>query len=309
MSELRDFVGYAGVPPRVRWPNGARLAVSFVLNYEEGGEPSVLDGDPAGESMMHEIVGAPPVPGRRVVHVESMYEYGSRAGFWRLHRIFTEHGFPLTVFAVGQALERNPPAARAMAEAGWEVIGHGWRWIDYGDVPEDVERADIRRTNETIRRLTGQDPRGWFTGRLGERTRRLALEETDLLYDSDALADDLPYYVAGPRGPHLIVPYSLDCNDFKFLLPNGWTTGRDFFDYLVDTFEELYRESAHEPRVMNVGLHCRVVGKPGRANGLRRFLERLAGHDDVWVTTRAEIARHWLAACPPPGRDRGEVDG
>ena len=301
MSDDRDFVGYGGAPPAVRWPGGARLAVSFVLNYEEGGEPSIADGDPASESMMHEIVGAPSAPGRRTLHVESMYEYGSRAGFWRIHRLFTERGLPLTVFGVGQALERNPRAAAAMAEAGWEVVGHGWRWIDYGDVPEEVERADIRRTNETIRRLTGQEPAGWFTGRLSERTRRLALEEAELLYDSDVLSDDLPYYVPGPRGPHLVVPYALDCNDFKFLLPNGWITGRDFNDYLMDTFEELHAEGATAPRVMNVGLHCRIVGRPGRANGLRRFLDHLLTVPDVWVTTRREIASHWLASCPPDG--------
>ena len=298
-ADARDFIGYGGTTPATRWPNGARLAVSFVLNYEEGGEPSIADGDPASESIMHEIVGAPSAPGRRTIHVESMYEYGSRAGFWRIHRLFTERSLPLTVFAVGLALERNPEAAQAMADAGWEVIGHGWRWIDYGAVPEEVEREDIRRTNEAIRRLTGQEPRGWFTGRLGERTRGLALEETNLLYDSDALADDLPYYVESAGGPHLIVPYSLDCNDFKFLLPNGWVTGRDFHDYLVDTFEQLYAEGATAPRLMNIGLHCRVVGKPGRAHGLRRFLDFLAAYPDVWVTTRVEIARHWLEHCPP----------
>jgi putative urate catabolism protein len=300
-EEPRDFVGYGGAQPNVRWPGGAHLALSFVLNYEEGGEPSPLDGDPATEAIMHEIVGAPAAPGRRTLHVESMYEYGSRAGFWRIHELFTERALPLTVFAVGLALERNPEAARAMGAAGWEVVGHGWRWIDYGDVPEEIEREHIRRTNDTIERLTGQRPVGWFTGRASERTRRLALQETDLLYDSDSLADDLPYWIDSERGPHLVVPYSLDCNDFKFLLPNGWVTGRDFSDYLMDTFEQLYREGADRTRLMNVGLHCRVVGRPGRAHGLRRFLDHVAGVPGVWVTTRAEIARHWRAACPPPG--------
>jgi len=294
----RDFVGYGGRPPHARWPGGARVAISFVLNYEEGGERSPLDGDAGTEPIMHEIVGAPPVEGRSL-HIESMYEFGSRAGFWRVHRLFTGRGLPLTVFAVGQALERNPEAARAMADAGWEVIGHGWRWIDYAEVPPDVEREHVRRTNETIERLVGRRPVGWFTGRAGENTRRLAVEEGELLYDSDSLADELPYWVEVAGRPHLVVPYSLDCNDFKFLLDNGWVTGEDFHRYLVDTFEQLYEEGAETPRLMNVGLHCRVIGRPGRARGLARFLDRLAGVPDVWVATREQIARHWAETHPP----------
>jgi putative urate catabolism protein len=295
----RDFVGYGGQPPDAAWPGGARVAISFVLNYEEGGERSPLDGDPFREPIMHEIVGAPADEGRRTLHVESMYEFGSRAGFWRVHRLFTSRGVPLTVFAVGQALERNPEAARAMGAAGWEVIGHGWRWIDYGDVPEDVEREHIRRTNETIERLCGQKPVGWFSGRLGENTRRLAVAEGELLYDSDSLADELPYWIEVDGRPHLIVPYTLDCNDFKFLLDNGWVTGDDFYRYMVDTFDQLYEEGADAPRLMNVGLHTRIIGRPGRARGLARFLDHLAGRDDVWITTRAEIARHWAAIHSP----------
>src|SRR5262245_5424059 len=297
----RDFVGYGAHPPHAAWPGGARVAVSFVLNYEEGGEHSPLDGDSLTEPIMHEIVGAPPVEGRRVLHVESMYEFGSRVGFWRLHRLFTARGLPLTVFAVGQALERNPEAARAMADAGWEVIGHGWRWIDYGDVPEEVEREHVRRTNETIERLCGQRPRGWFTGRAGENTRRLAVEEGDLLYDSDSLADELPYWVEVAGRPHLVVPYSLDCNDFKFLLDNGWLPAAAFHRYLRATPEQLHEEGAERPRLMNVGLHCRIVGRPGRARGLARFLDHLAEVPDVWVATRAEIARHWAETHPPGG--------
>lgn len=297
---VRDFVGYGQHPPQAGWPGGARVAVSFVLNYEEGGEQSPLDGDAITEPIMHEIVGAPPgAPGRRVLHVESMYEFGSRVGFWRIERLFAGRGLPLTVFAVGQALERNPEAARAMAAAGWEVVGHGWRWIDYAEVPEEVEREHIARTNATIERLCGQRPVGWFTGRASESTRRLALAETELLYDSDSLADELPYWITVEGRPHLIVPYSLDCNDFKFLLDNGWVTGEDFYRYLLDTFEQLYEEGAETPRLMNVGLHTRIIGRPGRARALARFLDHLAGVPDVWVATRAEIARHWAATHPP----------
>jgi len=298
-NTLRDFVGYGEHPPHAGWPQGARLALSFVLNYEEGGERSPLDGDSATESIMHEIVGAPAAEGRRTLHIESMYEFGSRAGFWRVHRLFAQRALPLTVFAVGQALERNPEAARAMGEAGWEVVGHGWRWIDYGDVPADVEREHIRRTNDAIQRLCGQRPVGWFTGRASENTRSLAVSEGDLLYDSDSLADELPYWVEVEGRPHLVVPYSLDCNDFKFFLDNGWVTGEDFYRYMLDTFDQLYEEGAETPRLMNVGLHARIVGRPGRARALARFLDHVADREDVWVTTRAEIARHWAAAHPP----------
>jgi putative urate catabolism protein len=297
----RDFVGYGEHPPHAAWPGGARVALSFVLNYEEGGEQSPLDGDALTEPIMHEIVGAAAVEGRRTLHVESMYEFGSRAGFWRVHRLFTARALPLTVFAVGQALKRNPEAARAMGRAGWEVVGHGWRWIDYGGVPPDVERDHIRRTNETIERLCGQRPVGWFTGRASENTRRLAVAEGGLLYDSDSLADELPYWVDVEGRPHLVVPYSLDCNDFKFLLDNGWVTGDDFYDYMLDTFDQLYEEAAETPRLMSVGLHARVIGRPGRARGLARFLDHVAGRTDVWIATRGDIARHWAATHPPAG--------
>ena len=303
--QVRDFVGYGRVPPRAEWPGGARLALSFVLNYEEGAEHSPLDGDEASEAIMHEIVGAPSAPGRRTLHVESMYEFGSRVGIWRVHRLFTGQALPLTVFAVGQALERNPEAARAMAEAGWEVIGHGWRWIDYGEVPEELEREHIRATNETIERLCGQRPLGWFTGRVSEATRRLAVAEGDLLYDSDSLADELPYWVEVEGRAHLVVPYSLDCNDFKFLLDNGFVTGEDFYRYLTDTFEQLYEEGAEAPRIMNVGLHTRIIGRPGRARGLARFLDDLSGRSDVWIATREQIARHWIATHPAPAASSG----
>jgi putative urate catabolism protein len=292
----RDLVGYGEHPPDPRWPGGARLALNFVLNYEEGGESSVEEGDAAAEAFLHEVVGAAPTVGRRNPNVESMFEFGSRAGFWRVHRIFTRHGLPLTVYGVGQALERNPEAARAMVAAGWEVASHGWRWIDYLEMSEDEERDHIRRATEAIERACGVRPVGWYTGRVSENTRRLVVEAGGFLYDSDSYADELPYWAEVAGSPHLVIPYTLDANDFKFLLTNGFVTGADFLEYLVDSFEQLYDEGG---RMMSVGLHCRVVGRPGRARALDRFLAHVRERDDVWVTTRAEIARHWHANHPP----------
>ena len=286
----RDLVGFGEHPPDPRWPGGARLALSFVLNYEEGGERTPLEGDPESEAYLHEVVGAPPTAGRRNLNTESMFEFGSRAGFWRVHRIFREHNLPLTVYAVAQALERNPQAGRAMADAGWEVASHGWRWIDYLDMSEQDERADMRHAIETIEGACGQRPVGWYTGRVSENTRRLVVEEGGFLYDSDSYADELPYWVEVAGRQHLVIPYTLDANDFKFLIPNGFVTASDFHDYLVDSFERLYEEGG---RMMSVGLHCRIVGRPGRAVALDRFLAHVKARNGVWVTTRAEIARHW----------------
>jgi putative urate catabolism protein len=292
----RDLVGYGKRPPQPGWPDRARLALSFVLNYEEGGESSVLEGDPAAEAFLHEVVGAPATVGRRNLNVESMFEYGSRSGFWRVHRIFTGHRVPLTVYAVGQALERNPQAARAMVAAGWEVASHGWRWIDYMELSQEEERAHIRRSIEAIERACGVRPVGWYTGRVSEHTRRLVVEEGCFLYDSDSYADELPYWVEVGGRRHLVIPYTLDANDFKFLLVNGFVTASDFLEYLVDSFEQLYEEGG---RMMSVGLHCRIVGRPGRARALDRFLAHVRERDGVWMTTRAEIARHWHAHHAP----------
>jgi peptidoglycan/xylan/chitin deacetylase (PgdA/CDA1 family) len=228
-----------------------------------------------------------------------MFEFGSRAGFWRVHRIFERHGLPLTVYAVGQALERNPEAARAMVGAGWEVASHGWRWIDYADMPEEEEREHMRRAIEAIERLCGTRPVGWYTGRTSERTRRLVVEAGGFLYDSDSYADELPYWVEVAGRPHLVIPYTLDANDFKFLIPNGFVTADDFATYLIDSFDQLHDEGG---RLMNVGLHCRIVGRPGRARGLDRFLHHVRSKDGVWVATRAEIARHWRSQHPPDPR-------
>lgn len=296
-AEPRDLVGYGAEPPDPRWPDGKRVALSLVLNYEEGGESSPLEGDPASEAYLHEVIGAPPTVGRRNLNTESMFEYGSRVGFWRIHRLVTGFGLPLTVFAVGRALEQNPAAARAMADAGWEVASHGWRWIDYGAFSEAEERSHLERSVEAIERLTGTRPVGWYTGRGSEATRRLVVEAGGFLYDSDAYADELPYWVDVDGSAHLVLPYTLDANDFKFLLPNGFVTADDFATYLIDTLDELRAEGG---RMMSVGLHCRIVGRPGRIAGLRRFLAHAVACDDVWVATRADIARHWHAHHPPP---------
>ena len=291
MSETpRDLVGYGGSPPDPRWPEGKRVALNLVLNYEEGGESTPLDGDPASEAYLHEVIGAPATVGRRNLNTESMFEFGSRVGFWRVHRLVTSFGIPLTVFGVGQALERNPGAARAMADAGWEVASHGWRWIDYGEFPPEEERAHLERSVATIERVCGQRPVGWYTGRGSDATRRLVVEHGGFLYDSDDYSDELPFWVEVAGRQHLVIPYTLDVNDMKFLIPNGFATGDDFYAYLVDTFEQMYEEGG---RMMNVGLHCRIVGRPGRARALDRFLAHVRSREGVWVTTRAEIARHW----------------
>ena len=292
---MRDLVGYGTTPPDPRWPGGARLAVSFVLNYEEGGERSVLEGDAESESYLQEVVGAAPVVGARSLTTESGFEFGSRVGFWRVHRIFTKHGLPLTVYAVGRALEQNADAGRAMAEAGWEVASHGWRWFDYAGMPEDEEREHMRLAIAAIEQACGVRPVGWYTGRISANTRRLVVERGGFLYDSDSYADELPYWIEVGGQDHLVIPYTLDINDMKFMSMNGFVTSGQFFEYLVDSFEQLYADGG---RMMNVGLHCRIVGRPGRAPALDRFLAHVKQKPDVWVTTRAEIARHWRKVHP-----------
>jgi allantoinase len=292
------MIGYGGKPPHPRWPRDARLALQFVINYEEGGENCVLHGDPAAEAFLSEIVGAQPLSGVRHMSMESIYEYGSRVGFWRLLRLFRERSATATVFAVGMALERNPAAAAAMVAAGFEIASHGWRWIDYQHVPADVEREHIRLAVEAIERVSGSRPLGWYTGRVSPNTRALVAEHGGFLYDADSYADELPYWeVVGGR-PQLIVPYTLDANDMRFATAQGFNSGEQFFAYLRDTFDLLYAEGKTAPKMMSVGLHARLAGRPGRAAALARFLDYVAGRDDVWICRRIDIARHWIEHHP-----------
>lgn len=295
----RDFVGYGANPPDPRWPGGARLALQFVVNYEEGGENTVLNGDPGSETYLNETPGGQPILGARDINMETQYEYGARAGFWRILRLFGERGLPFTCYAVGLALERNPEAARAMVAAGHEIASHGYRWISYQNVPEEVERAHIRQAIAAIERTCGIRPVGWYTGRVSPRTRRLVIEEGGFLYDSDAYNDDLPYWIEYRGEFHLVIPYTLDNNDMKFSVPPGFAGGEDFYRYLRDAFDCLYREGATQPKMMSVGLHCRLVGRPGRAEALRRFLDYVQSHTDVWICRRMDIARHWHAQHRP----------
>ncbi|NHN87413.1 allantoinase PuuE [Acetobacter conturbans] len=298
----RDMVGYGANPPDPEWPDAARVAVQFVINYEEGGENNILHGDAGSEAFLSDMVGARPVPGARAMAMESLYEYGSRAGFWRLHRLFTERGLPLTVFGVAEALGRNPEAVNAMMKAEWEIASHGARWIDYQDIPADIESAHIARAIALQTALTGARPLGWYQGRTSPNTARLVAEEGGFIYDADSYADDLPYYdrtwqkVTGRA--QLIVPYTLDVNDMKMVALNGFTEGEQFYRYLRDTFDQLWDEGEIQPRMMSVGLHCRIAGHPGRARAVARFLDHVMKHDRVWVARRIDIARHWLNVHP-----------
>lgn len=297
-SYPRDMIGYGATLPHAHWPDNAKLALQFVINYEEGAENSVLHGDAAAEAFLSEIIGAQPIAGARHMNMESLYEYGSRAGFWRLYRVFTSRGLPVTVYGVAMALERNPPAVAAMIAAGWEVASHGYRWIDYQHVPESVERQHLRKAIEIHSRVTGERPLGWYLGRCSPNTRRLVAEEGGFIYDADSYADDLPYWDAAHGKPQLIVPYTLDANDMRFATAQGFNSGEQFFAYLKDTFDVLYREGASLPRMMSVGLHCRLAGRPGRTAALERFLDYAREHDRVWITRRIDIARHWIATHP-----------
>jgi putative urate catabolism protein len=292
----RDLRGYGANPPVAKWPNGARTAVQFVINYEEGGESCVLHGDAESEAFLSEIVGAQPIAGQRHMNMESLYEYGSRAGFWRLHRLFTDRGIPVTVFGVAMALERNPDAVSAMRAAGWEIATHGYRWIDYQHVDEVTERAHLQTALEVHERVTGERPLGWYLGRCSPNTHRLVGEEGGFVYNADCYSDDLPYWNLSFDTPQLMVPYTLDVNDMRFATAQGFNTGKHFYRYLKDTFRTLHAEGG---RMMSVGLHCRLAGRPGRASAVAKFLDKLASYDDVWVTTRLDIARHWRNTHPP----------
>ena len=294
-SYPRDMVGYGRNPPDPKWPDDARVAVQFVVNYEEGGENNILHGDAASEAFLSEIVGAAAWPGMRHMNMESIYEYGSRAGFWRLHRMFTSLGVPVTVYGVTLAMARNPDAVAAMNEAGWEIASHGYRWHEYKDYPEEIERQHILEAVRLHAEVAGERPYGMYQGKPSTNTLRLVMEEGGFLYSSDNYSDDLPFWVPGIDGkPFLIIPYTLETNDMRFATPQGFNTGDQFFTYLRDAFDILYQEGREgSPKMMSVGLHCRLVGRPGRAASLRRFIDYVLKHDDVWIPRRIDIARHW----------------
>ena len=294
----RDLVGYGGHPPHAQWPGNARIAVQFVVNYEEGGENCVLHGDEASEAFLSEIVNAAPIANARHMNMESIYEYGSRAGFWRLHRLFTAHQMPVTVFGVAMALQRNPEAVAAMKDADWEIASHGYRWIDYQHIDVDTERDHLRKAIETHKAVTGERPLGWYLGRCSPNSHQLVADEGGFAYNADTYADDLPYWDQRHKTPQLMVPYTLDANDMRFATAQGFNSGSQFYDYLKDSFDTLYAEGKELPRMLSVGLHCRLVGRPGRAAALARFLDYVAQHDHVWVCRRIDIARHWAKVHP-----------
>ena len=294
----RDLAGYGRTPPHPRWPGNARVAVQFVLNIEEGAESSILNEDAVSEAYLHELPGRPARTGERDLSVEGMYEYGSRAGVWRILDLFQAYSVPLTAFVVGRALELTPDIGYALRDAGHEVAGHGYRWLDYWQIPEATEREHINRTFEVIERVCGVRPVGWYTGRVSANTRRLVREQAGLLYDSDAYNDDLPYWFPGDPA-HLVIPYTLVANDIRYLLPNGSACADDFYQLLKDTFDYLWREGATFPKMMSIGLHSRISGHPGRTVAISRFINYVTKQDQVWICRRAEIARHWISEHPP----------
>jgi putative urate catabolism protein len=294
----RDLVGYGPNPPKADWPGGARIAVQFVLNYEEGGENCILHGDPASEAFLSEIVSAQPLMGVRHISMEQLYEYGSRVGVWRILKLLERSQIPLTIYAVAMAAERHPQVIKAMVDAGHEIASHGYKWINYQYVQEETEREHIRKAIEILTQVAGTRPLGWYTGRTGPNTRRLVAEYGGFLYDADDYNDDLPYWAMVEGKPQLIIPYTLDANDMRFAAVQGFNSGDQFFTYLKDSFDVLYAEGAETPRMMSVGLHCRLVGRPGRIASLARFIDYAKSHDAVWFCRRIDIARHWRERHP-----------
>jgi putative urate catabolism protein len=301
----RDMIGYAGNPPHANWPGNARIAVQFVLNYEEGGENSVLHSDPASETFLSEIIGARAFESKRHMSMESIYEYGSRAGVWRLLDLFKREGIPLTLFAVASAMEKNPAVIERALQDGHEICSHGLRWIDYEAVPIDIERQHMQQAIEIHKRITGERPLGWYTGRTSENTRNLVAEEGGFVYDADDYSDDLPFWSTQVSGAHLVVPYTLDTNDMRFASPQGFNSGDQFFTYLKDAFDVLYAEGEIKPKMLSVGLHCRLIGRPARFAALQRFVEYIKSFDQVWCTRRIDIARHWIKYHPYKSIDNG----
>ncbi|MBN1008064.1 allantoinase PuuE [Amphritea sp. ZJ14W] len=294
----RDLIGYGSHPPHPRWPGEARIAISFVLNYEEGGEHCILHGDSESEAFLSEMPGAQPLPGVRHMSMESCYEYGSRAGVWRLLKLFSKYEIPLTIFAVAMAIERHPEVAKAMVEAGHEICSHGYRWIDYQYFDESEERDHLLRAIDIITQVTGERPQGWYTGRNSPNTRKLVMEEGGFMYDSDAYDDDLPYWVNNQGKGHLVIPYTLDTNDMRFATQQGFNSGEQFYQYLKDSFDTLYAEGADAPKMLSIGLHCRLIGRPARIAALERFIQYAQSHEQVWFSRRIDIAKHWYAEHP-----------
>ncbi len=297
----RDLVGYGASPPDPEWPGGARLAINFVLNYEEGAEYCVLNGDAHSETLLSDLSNLEPLHAARDLNIESAYEYGSRVGVWRILDVFRARALPLTIYAVGHALEQNPTLADVIRAEGYDVVCHGWRWIDYQRMDENEEREHIRRCAESVERITGERPAGWYTGRPSLNTRRLVVEHGGFLYDSDAYNDDLPYWVLVEGKPHLIVCHTLDCNDSRFSRAQGFDLAEEWFTYMRDAFDWLYQEGAMHPRFMTIALHCRLIGRPGRIAALTRFLDYVRSHSDVWICKRIEVARHWIGHHPYSG--------
>jgi len=290
---LRDMVGYGSKVPKVSWPNNSRIAVQIVLNYEEGAENCVLNGDKYSEVFLSEIIGAQPIKGRHI-NMESLYEYGSRSGFWRLHKLFQEKKIPITIFGVGMALEKNPEICKAIKDADYEVASHGWRWLDYQNIKKSEEKKHMMLAIKTHKKIFGKRPFGWYTGRCSPNTRDLVFENGGFLYDSDSYSDDLPYWETRNKKKQLIIPYTLDNNDMRFVANQGFNTGDHFFTYLKDSFDVLYEEGKTNPKMMSVGLHCRIIGKPGRIQSLKKFLDYIQKRDDVWICKRIDIANHWI---------------
>lgn len=298
----RDLVGYGPTPPQANWPGSARLAVQFVLNYEEGGENSILHGDGGAEQFLSDIINAPEVTGARHMSMESLYEYGSRVGVWRILKLFAKYDVPLTIFGVAMALDRHPQVVEAFLKAGHEIASHGYRWINYQNIPPEVERDHMAMAIEIITRLTGERPLGWYTGRTGPNSRNLVVEEGGFLYDADDYNDDLPFWVTIGDKDHLVVPYTLDANDMRFASAQGFNAGDQFYNYLKDSFDTLYAEGEETPRMMSIGLHCRIVGRPGRIAALEKFIKYAADHQDIWFCRRIDIARHWHQEHPVSGK-------
>jgi allantoinase len=296
----RDMVGYGAEPPHANWPDGAHIAIQFVMNYEEGGENCVLHGDDGAETFLSEIIGAGPVADRHM-SMESIYEYGSRAGVWRLLRLFKQHDIPITVFAVAMALKRHPDVAKAVLADGHEICSHGLRWINYQNVDIETERQHMAEAIKIITEITGERPLGWYTGRTSPNTARLVAEEGGFLYDADDYSDDLPFWRDSHDKPQLVVPYTLDSNDMRFAAAQGFNAGDQFFNYLKDAFDALYEEGAERPKMLSVGLHCRLIGRPGRIQALKRFIEYAESHEKVWFARRIDIARHWATEHPYKG--------